>query len=279
MKESISPQSNYETPSFNFKGSIPETYDRVLGKFLFEPFAKDLATRLSNETPTSILELASGTGRVTRHLVNNFPKAERIIASDISMDMMQVAQKSIQGSNIEWRQIDINSIPFSDDTFDIIVCQFGLMFLQDKQKGFVEILRVLKPGGKFFFNVWGPLDKNPIWKVSNKIITQFLGPMSMAMQNTGPFSMSDKVLVTDQLIKAGFKTIDVDPVTVVTQRESASVAAAGFIHGLPVKEIIEKVNPSILGEMQYALETKFESCFGIKPMNSSLNAWLFETTK
>jgi ubiquinone/menaquinone biosynthesis C-methylase UbiE len=143
----------------SFVGSIPEAYHQYLGPLLFEPYAADLVGRLqlSSSTP-EILELACGTGIVTERLHERFGDAAIITATDLNEAMLDVARRRLsQSARITWRAADAAALPFPDQTFDAVVCQFGLMFFPDKLQAAREALRVLKPDGQWVFNVWDSL--------------------------------------------------------------------------------------------------------------------------
>ena len=142
-----------------FAGSIPDIYDRLLVPLIFEPYARDLAERVAATKPRLVLETAAGTGAVTRALAASLGDA-RIVATDLNQPMLDHAKARHSGNaRIEWKQADALALPFEDQTFDVVVCQFGAMFFPDKVQGYREALRVLKPGGRFFFSVW---DRTPL---------------------------------------------------------------------------------------------------------------------
>jgi ubiquinone/menaquinone biosynthesis C-methylase UbiE len=133
-----------------FAGSIPDLYDRLLVPLIFEPYARDLAKRVSATKPQLVLETAAGTGAVTRALASSLADA-RIVATDLNQPMLDHAKARQSGNTrIEWKQADALALPFEDRTFDVVACQFGAMFFPDKVRGYREALRVLKPGGRFF---------------------------------------------------------------------------------------------------------------------------------
>jgi ubiquinone/menaquinone biosynthesis C-methylase UbiE len=116
-----------------FEGSIPENYDRYLGPVLFEPFAEDMAARLKEEQPESVLELACGSGILTRRLRDTLSKT-RLVATDLNPGMIAHAQRKFSPSeSVEWREADAAALPFRDGSFDAVVCQFGLMFVPEKE--------------------------------------------------------------------------------------------------------------------------------------------------
>src|SRR6185436_8265689 len=116
-----------------FVGSIPENYDRYLGPVLFEPYAADLVDRLALAERADVLELACGTGIVTRRLRDHLGPGARLVATDLNQAMIEYAQtKFASEDSTEWKQADATDLPFADQSFDAVVCQFGLMFFPDK---------------------------------------------------------------------------------------------------------------------------------------------------
>lgn len=156
-----------------FAGSIPDNYDRYLGPLLFEPYAIDLISRVKNRNITSVLELACGTGCVTSHLHRSLSEKTQITATDLNPEMLRVAQKKVSAKNVTWATVDMQNIPFPDAHFDLIVCQFGIMFVSDKPKAFSEIHRVLEKGGLFLFNSWNALENNPAFFVVDKVVNSY----------------------------------------------------------------------------------------------------------
>src|SRR5487761_2121784 len=143
-----------------FAGSIPQLYERYLVPLIFEPYAADLAARVALREPTSVLEIAAGTGVVTRRLASTLAPAATIVATDLNQAMLDQAASMGMSRPVEWRQADATQLPFTDESFDVVVCQFGVMFFPDKPRAFSEARRVLRPGGAFIFNVWDRIDQN-----------------------------------------------------------------------------------------------------------------------
>jgi ubiquinone/menaquinone biosynthesis C-methylase UbiE len=138
----------------NFVGAIPDLYDRLLVPLIFQEYANDLAGRVGRLKPPSLLEIAAGTGVLTRATAPLLNPEARIVATDLNQPMLDVAMEKQPGdSRIVWRQADALALPFDDETFDAVTCQFGAMFFPDKVQGYREARRVLKPGGHFLFNL------------------------------------------------------------------------------------------------------------------------------
>ncbi len=150
-----------ETNQARFVGSIPETYDRVLGRFLFDFYARDLAARLQAPAGGRVLEIACGTGISTEFAREVLDPGISIIATDLNPPMLEHAETNRGHLAGVDSQADAQVLPFGDGEFDALFCQFGVMFLPDKPLGFGEFFCVLKPGGTLAFNVWDSLERNP----------------------------------------------------------------------------------------------------------------------
>src|SRR5215212_2262293 len=144
----------------SFVGSLPQIYQSHLVPLIFEAHADDLAGRLSRRPPQRLLEVAAGTGAVTRKLASTLPPATAIVASDLNQPMLDQAIAAGTSRPVEWRRADALDLPFEDGAFDAVVCQFGAMFFPDKAKAFSESRRVLRPGGVFMFSVWDRISEN-----------------------------------------------------------------------------------------------------------------------
>ena len=143
-----------------FAGSIPKLYETYLVPLIFRSYAEDLANRLASRPLSRVLEIAAGTGVVTRHLASVLPEDVAIVATDLNRPMLDMAAEIGTSRPVAWRQADAMQLPFEDAQFDAVVCQFGIMFCPDKLKVFAEARRVLRPGGVLLFNVWDRIEEN-----------------------------------------------------------------------------------------------------------------------
>jgi selenocysteine lyase/cysteine desulfurase/SAM-dependent methyltransferase len=136
-------------------------YDRVLGPRLFRPFGELLAREILKDVditapPARILEVACGTGRITTPLYEDLARPLNIslTATDLSKIAIDTAQRVVSDDlrrDVTFiADVDMADMPFADDSFDMIVCGFGLMFPPDKVRVAREFKRVLRPGGKIY---------------------------------------------------------------------------------------------------------------------------------
>ena len=138
----------------SFTDDVAAFYDSTLVPLIFESYADDLATRALALQPDSVLEIACGTGVVTRALSAALPTACAIAATDLNEAMVAHAERVGTSRPVKWRQADAAALPYEDGCFDIVVCQFGVMFFPERVAAYREVRRVLRPGGTFLFNVW-----------------------------------------------------------------------------------------------------------------------------
>ena len=255
-----------------FVGSIPENYDRYLGPVLFEPYAKDLAERVHVPDGGSLLEVACGTGIVTRHLRDRLSPSVRIVATDLNDAMINFAsQKFRSDENIEWKPADALALPFGDESFHAVVCQFGLMFFPDKQQGVNEAFRVLKPNGQFIVSVWDDIAQVDLAKTAEIVIKQFF-PENPPDFYDVPFSFHEPEKLRALLASAGFREIKIDVVPFPCVSASAQDAAHGLIHGNPVITAINERDPAKAPEVEAALADKIAAQFGAAPVQASMQA-------
>lgn len=229
-----------------FSGSIPAAYDRYLGPLLFQPYAEDLAARLEMKPNSSVLELACGTGILTRVLRSRLPSTVKLTATDLNEPMFQnAADKFGKEEAVEWLQADACSLPFGDQIFAAVVCQFGIMFVPDKALAAREAYRVLKPGGLFLFNTWDAMEHNELTRIAHETIAGYFEKDPPAFYQV-PFGYHDQVEITRTLEETGFREIRIEVVGKVSAAERAEDAATGLVQGTPVATQIAERDPSLV---------------------------------
>src|ERR1700760_2695159 len=156
---------NMANPPFRFSGNFAANYDQYLGPLLFEPSAMQFVSHIDNPHASDVLELSCGTGRLTRHLVKYFSLRTNIIATDLSADMIAVAKQAVKFGHVRYIEADAQDLPFEDNSFDLVLWQYGIMFLNDKAKAISEAFRVLRPGGKLIFATWDSTSSMPLFNL------------------------------------------------------------------------------------------------------------------
>jgi ubiquinone/menaquinone biosynthesis C-methylase UbiE len=266
---------NNELPSgaARFSGAAVKHYDDRLGPLFFEPYAIEVASRIDPSKINIALELASGTGRVTRHLRNKLSSEAKLIASDISEDMLAVAKEKLKDKNIDWRILDASSLPFHDESIDLIVCCFGYMFVSDRLQAFREAYRVLRKDGMLLFTTWDEMKYNGASNVYRKAVKKYLGG-SLPDSYKLPFSMYDGNEIRKQLAEAGFKSIEIERTEKNSVCVSAAYAAEGLTQGGSIYNEMMQRNPDWVKEIWKDVETELGEKFGKSPMVAPMRALL-----
>ena len=179
-------------------------YENYLVPLIFEPYAADLASRVVLYQPSRVLEIAAGTGVVTRHLARVMPKEASIVATDLNQPMLDQAVAIQAARPIEWLQADAMQLPFPDATFDVVVCQFGVMFFPDKVKAFSEAWRVLRWGGHFLFNVWDRIEENEFADTVTRALAALFPKNPPQFLARIPHGYADVAVVAAELGRGGF---------------------------------------------------------------------------
>jgi ubiquinone/menaquinone biosynthesis C-methylase UbiE len=255
-----------------FTGKIPKNYDRYLASLLFDAFADDLVARVPVHDDVRILEVACGTGIVTRRLVDRLAGRGSIVATDLNEAMFAHARKGLpRRGEATWRHADGTSLPFESRSFDVVVCQFGLMFFPDKAAGAREAFRVLEPGGVYLFSVWDSLEQNPVQRLTHETIAAFF-PQDPPKFYTVPCSYHDVTVLETLLRDAGFEDVRCERVAKEGQSASATDAALGLIDGNPVCAEIMQRRPEALAEIKVAVAARLARELGDEPLRAPLRA-------
>lgn len=224
----------------NFAGSIPEFYDTYLVPLMFEPFADDLAGRLGARPVQRVLELAAGTGAVTRAMAAALPDWASIVATDLNQEMLDRAPACPAGCSVSWRQADAMELPFEDESFDAVVCQFGVMFFPDRAKAFAETYRVLKPGGLFLFNTWDRIETNDFAAIATEALGRLFPDDPPRFFERTPYGYHDFEVMQRDLAAGGFtKPVVIETVTMWGRAATSEMAAKAICQGTPLRSEIE----------------------------------------
>ncbi len=256
--------------STHFIGTIPEIYDRALGPHFFQDYGEELAARVAAEDPSNVLELAAGTGIVTRFLRNALPLDCRLVATDLNPPMLEVAEAKFDNyEQVSFEEADAMSLPFEDDTFDVIACQFGVMFFSEKVESFAEALRVLRPGGVYHFNVWDSWQGNPFGRICQDVIEAFY-PDDPPQFYKFPFGYHDPGVIEADLKRGGFTDITIEAAG-LEQPVDYPLLSHGLVFGNPMFEEIQDRGGDP-DEVMAALEAALKAKFG-DPGTMPLKAW------
>jgi len=256
-----------------FSGSIPKLYDTHLVPLIFEPYAADLAQRLAARSLSHVLEIAAGTGVVTRALAAALPENVAIVATDLNQAMLDHAAAVGTQRSVEWRQADAMQPPFADESFDAVVCQFGVMFFPSKADAFAEARRVLKPGGVFIFNVWDRISENEFADVVTTALEPLFPDDPPRFLPRTPHGYYDHGSIARDLAGGGFThAARFDTLAARSRADSARSPAIAYCQGTPLRNEIEARDPARLGEATDVATAALAERFGRGAVDGKIQA-------
>jgi SAM-dependent methyltransferase len=256
-----------------FAGSLPNLYDTYLVPLIFEPYAADLAKRLRSRPLSRVLEIAAGTGVVTRALAGALPDAVSIVATDLNQAMLDRASAVGTKRAVEWRHADAMGLPFPDEAFDAVVCQFGVMFFPDKAKAFSEARRVLRAGGVFVFSVWDRIEENDFADTVTAALASLFPADPPRFLARTPHGYHHRSAIEQDLADGGFRApFAIDTVVARSRAASARIPAVAYCQGTPLRNEIETRAGSQLDDATDAAAKAISERFGNGAVDGKIQA-------
>lgn len=255
-----------------FTSDVASFYDDILVPLIFEAYGQDLAERTRLLMPGTVLEVACGTGVVTRALAKTLPADAEITATDLNGAMVAHAQSLGAHREVTWREADVMSLPFADDSFDVVVCQFAVMFFPDRVAAYREVRRVLRPGGSFLFSTWNGIDRNEFAaEVTRALGVEFPADPPSFLPRT-PHGYWDVARIESDLQGAGFTTMSAEQKDEVSRATDAIVPATAYCQGTPLRGEIVARDPGGLQRCTDLAAAAVAQRFGEGPIESSISA-------
>jgi SAM-dependent methyltransferase len=247
-------------------GSAAELYERHLVPLTFVAHSRIMAYRFQNMTAGRLLEIAAGTGALTRELRKLLPETVEIVATDLNQPMLDQAMAKSDAKLITWHQADAMALPFEAGSFDAVVCQFGAMFFPDKITAFSQVHRVLQPGGVFRFSVWDRMEANILNQMYQDVIDAAF-PTDPPGRMRVPFGYHDQTAITSDLTGAGFIDVSFEPATDYYRAASARDAAFAITQGHPVRQEVEARGKGLLERVAESLANNVARRYGSGPVS------------
>lgn len=256
-----------------FAGSVPKLYDEYLVPMIFATYADDIARRVAALSPSVLLEIAAGTGAVTRAVAAALPRSARYVATDLNEPMLAVAaQRQADDARIIWRQADALALAFGDAEFDVVCCQFGAMFFPDRVKGYSEAKRVLKPSGTFLFNVWDRIEDNVFAHDATIALAKLFPDDPPRFMARTPHGYFDHAIIRADLERAGFGSVSIETRSAISRAPTAEYVAIAYCQGTPLRGEIEARSG---GDLQAATDAVTEAIrmrHGSGPVEAKIQA-------
>jgi SAM-dependent methyltransferase len=256
-----------------FAGSVPKIYETYLVPLIFQPYADDLAKRVAARSVKRVLEIAAGTGVVTRAMSTALRGDASIVATDLNQAMLDQAAAIGTLRPVEWRQADAMQLRFPDGSFDAVVCQFGVMFFPDKAKAFAEARRVLRPGGVFLFNVWDQISENEFADVVTTSLESLFPADPPRFLVRTPHGYHHLGTVERDLGRGGFSArAEVITVSARSKAKSPRDPAIAYCQGTPLRGEIEARGAARLGEATDVAAAAIAKRFGSGAVDGKIQA-------
>ncbi len=230
------------TADYGALKNFAERYEAVLVPVVFIPWAQELIRRSAPRDGEDILDLACGTGVVTREIARSGVSQATLTGADHSVDMLEVASRRTAEAGIEahWIEADAAKLPFADGRFDLALCQQALQFFPDRPAALRELRRVLKPGGRVAFCVQCELDCNPMLRAQAAALEKHVGPEAGAAVRA-ICGLPDGDEIRRLFEDAGFGNIEVENVSLSLHHPDGAAFAAGAMGGMHTGDKLSRI--------------------------------------
>ena len=260
-----------------FGGSIPDIYDDYMVPMIFEAHAEDLARRAAAHSPIDVLETAAGSGVVTRAVARLLGADALLTVTDLNPPMLERARsRQADDRRIAWQPADALDLPFPEASFDAVLCQFGAMFFPDRVKGYAEARRVLRPGGRFLFNIWDRIGANEFADAVVGSLAELWPDDPPRFLARTPHGHGDTALIRAELERAGFRDIVIETLDGISRAPSAEFVAIAYCQGTPMRNEIEARDPTGLGRATDHAAAAIARRWGEGPVEARIRGHVME---
>ncbi|MFC8730831.1 class I SAM-dependent methyltransferase [Luteimicrobium sp. NPDC057192] len=260
-----------------FVGGLPAAYEQLLVPLFFEPYADDLVARANARRPSAVLELAAGTGVVTRRLAAALPAGCTLVATDLNAGMIDVARglaptRPDGAPPVDWRVADAQDLPFPDGSFDLVLCQFGVMFFPDRVASYAEAARVLRPGGAYLLSAWGPVGANAVAQAVDEAYRRVLPDADPNVITRVAHGYHDADRLRQDLEAGGFVVDAVETLRFEGTAPSPQAAAITIPRGSPLRAQLEPYGTQVREDVEAAATALLAERFGDGPLRAPMTA-------
>lgn len=199
-----------EKSGWELCGDGPEAYEKYIVPAFSGAWAQDIVQRAALRGGDRILDVGCGTGIVSRHAYKSLGESSHITGVDVNEMVIKKAREICLPNDIpiEWKQCNVETLPFSDAAFNVVLCQQGLQYFPDQSRALTEINRVLVSEGRIVFSVWRSLEYFPFYSALHRALEQYVSEEAASILSSA-FTLGDSIQLRGLFESAGFKNIDI----------------------------------------------------------------------
>jgi SAM-dependent methyltransferase len=192
-----------------------ETYEAYMVPSFFGPLAEHVLAVAQPQPGERVLDAACGTGIVARRVAALAGPQGQVVGLDLNPAMLTVARAvaTREGLTVDWRAGRVESLPFPDADFDLVVCQHGLQYVPDRAAAVAELRRVLRPDGRVVVSVQQPIETRPFDLRLDEVLQAQFGVAAIRQI----YALSDADELRTLLVGAGLRDITITPVAFPTR--------------------------------------------------------------
>ena len=230
---------------WQLSGHAPAAYERYIIPAFMGAWAQDLVETAAVHAGERVLDVACGTGVVTRQAAAVAGALGQIVGLDVNTGMLEMARQISppEGATITWREGDVTEMPFPDASFDVILCQQGLQYFPDRKAALREIARVLASGGRLALSVWRPLLRHPFFVALSAGLDRYVGAEAADTLSTA-FALGEKEEIRALISEAGFHHVHVSLTVLLMRYPSLDEFIPGYLEATPVAAAVAALDAS-----------------------------------
>jgi ubiquinone/menaquinone biosynthesis C-methylase UbiE len=239
-----------------YRGNLPANYERFFVPAIGAPLATDLVRLAALRPGEQVLDVACGTGVVARLASQQVGATGTVAGLDVNPGMLAVARSATPpGMPIEWHEASAESMPLSDASFDVVLCQMGLQFMPDKQAALREMRRVLVRGGRLILNVPGPTPR--LFTIMGEALARHIGAEAAGFVNY-VFSLHDTAEIQNLVSGAGFHDVSVQSDTKPLRLPAPEEFLWQYVHSTPLAGAVAQVDDERRGSLEHDVAAKWQ---------------------
>jgi ubiquinone/menaquinone biosynthesis C-methylase UbiE len=248
-----------QSERWHLGGNAPEVYERELVPAIFEPWASLLVAKAALREGERVLDVACGTGVVTRLAAAQVGTEGHVVGLDLNPGMLARASSPPESAGVEWREGDAGALPFDVTSFDALFCQLGFQYFSNRQQAAREMYRVLKPSGRLVVLVWRAIAHSPGFAAVAAALERHVSPAAAAVMRA-PFVFGDTTEeLRGLLVQAGFRTVRISADVRMVRFASPAALVRHQVAASPiaphVAEVDDAARDALIREVTAAMQS------------------------